>query len=306
MAKRPPKYALHKPTGQAYVRINGKFHYLGEHESAESHRKYDELIAKWLGKTFDADRESLTISRLAILFVDYSREYYRKDGKETSEVHSIQTALRPLVKKCGRDKVSRFGPRRLKEVRDAMIELNWARTGVNAAIRRITRMLRWAVENELAEASVYEACKAVTGLRKGRSVAREPAPVKPVPLADIDAVKPFLPAQLWAMIQIQLLSGMRPGEVCSLRLADIDRSGEVWEFKPPSHKTQHHGRERIVFLGPKAQKLIQPFMTTDEERYLFSPQDSEAKRKAERRKNRKSPMTPSRRFASHALHVLKQ
>lgn len=293
MPKRPPKYTHHKPTGQARVRINGKSHYLGLFDSPESHKRYDALIAKWLGGTFDADMETLTISRLAILFVDHARQYYRKDGEETSEVHSIQTALRPLVAKCGREKVSQFGPKRLKAVRDAMIALKWTRTGINAAVRRITRMLRWAVENELAEPSVYEGCKAVTGLRRGRSEARESAPVKPVPLADVDAVKPYLSAELWAMIQLQLVTGMRPGEACIMRLADIDRSADVWAYKPKSHKTQHHGRERIVFLGPKAQVLIQPFLTADRERYLFSPQNAEADRNAARRENRQSPMTPS-------------
>jgi integrase len=155
-------------------------------------------------------------------------------------------------------------------------------------------MLRWAVENELAEPSVYEGCKAVTGLRRGRSEARESAPVKPVPLADVEAVKPYLSAELWAMIQLQLVTGMRPGEACIMRLADIDRSADAWAYKPKPHKTQHHGRERIVFLGPKAQVLIQPFLTADRERYLFSPQNAEADRNAERRENRQSPMTPSR------------
>ena len=60
MPKKPPKYALHKPTGQARVRINGKSHYLGPHGSPESHKRYDALIAKWLNGTFDGDRESLT------------------------------------------------------------------------------------------------------------------------------------------------------------------------------------------------------------------------------------------------------
>jgi len=293
MPKRPPKYSLHKPTGQARVRINGKSYYLGKYDSPDSHKRYETLIAKWLGGTFDVDTESLTISRLAILFVEHARQYYRKDGAETSEVHSIQTALRPLVKKCGREKVSQFGPRKLKTVRDEMIRLDWARTGINAAVRRITRMLRWAVENELADANVYQACKAVTGLRRGRSEARESEPIKPVPLADVDAVKPFLSAELVAMIQLQLVTGMRPGEACIMRLADIDRSAEVWSYKPQSHKTQHHGRERRIFLGPKAQALIQPYLTADRERYLFSPRNAEAERNAVRREKRQSPMTPS-------------
>ena len=129
-----------------------------------------------------------------------------------------------------------------------MIRLNWARTGINASVRRITRMLRWAVENELADASVYESCKAVTGLRRGRSEARESEPVKPVPLADVKAVKPFVSTELWTMIQLQLATGMRPGEVCIMRLADIDRSGDVWAYKPHSHKTQHHGRDQLPTL----------------------------------------------------------
>jgi hypothetical protein len=56
---------LHKPTGQAYVRINGKFHYLGEYDSPESHKRYEILIAKWLGGTLKTDRDSLTIARFA-------------------------------------------------------------------------------------------------------------------------------------------------------------------------------------------------------------------------------------------------
>lgn len=49
---------------QARVRINGASHYLGKLNSPESHKRYRFLIARWLGGTFDADRESLTISRL--------------------------------------------------------------------------------------------------------------------------------------------------------------------------------------------------------------------------------------------------
>ncbi len=35
---------------------------------------------------------------------------------------------------------------------------------------------------------------------------------------------------------------MRPAELCILRPADIDRSGDVWVYRPSDHKTQHHGR----------------------------------------------------------------
>lgn len=293
MAKRTPKYSLHKPTGQARVQINGKTYYLGKYDSPESHERYERLISEWFGSAFDADRETLTISRLAILYVEFARQYYRKNGKETSEVACIQLALRQLVKKCGREKASKFGARRLKDVREGMIALNWSRTGINAAIQRINRMIRWGVENEYVRAEVYQACRAVTGLRIGRSKAREAEPVKPVPLDDIDAVEPFVNEQIWAMIQLQLVSGMRPSEVCLIRLSDIDTTGDVWEYQPSEHKTEHHGRQRLIFLGPKAQAILRPYLTADRSLYLFSPQNADAERSEKRRKNRNSPMTPS-------------
>ena len=42
--KRKPAYTLHKPTGQARVRIKGKDHYLGEYGTPESRERYDDLI----------------------------------------------------------------------------------------------------------------------------------------------------------------------------------------------------------------------------------------------------------------------
>jgi integrase len=293
MPKRIPKYTLHKGTGQARVRLDGKSYYLGAFGTAESRERYDALIARYLGNAGNVDVETITIGRLAVLFVDHARQYYRKNGVETSEVHSIQTALRPLVKRYAREKVTAFGPRKLIDVRDVMIGLNWTRTGINAAVRRIVRMLRWATENELIPPNVFHACKAVTGLRHGRSQARESAPVKPVSLPHVEAVKPYVSRQVSTMIDVQLATGMRPGEVCIMRQRDIDQTGDVWTYRPQTHKTQHHGRERVIFLGPKAQQLIAPFLTDDADRYLFSPSDAEADRNAMRRQNRQSPMTPS-------------
>jgi integrase len=70
------------------------------------------------------------------------------------------------------------------------------------------------------------------------------------------------------------LTGMRPGEVLSMRGRDLNLSGTVWEYVPQSHKTQHHRRARTVFLGPRAQEVIRPFLNPDLQAYLFSPQEA--------------------------------
>lgn len=138
MSRKLPKYALHKPSGQARVWIKGKDIYLGLYDSAESHAEYDRLLAKYFLGKLDVERDSLSISRLAIMYVEFAKGYYRKDGVETSEIHAIQMALKPLVRMFGREKMGAFGPRKLKLVREEMVRLNLARTTINQAIQRIT------------------------------------------------------------------------------------------------------------------------------------------------------------------------
>lgn len=293
MAKRVPKYCHHKPTNQAYVRIDGRFHYLGTYDSQSSHKEFDRIMAKFHSGRFDSDSESITVNRLVVLYLDHAQVYYQKNGQPTSEVHAIRSAMKPLVKACGSLKVSRFGPPQLIKVREMMIENGWVRTTVNANVKRIKAMLKWAVVQGRIEASVWDHCKAVDGLKKDRTNAKESEPVRPVEKAVVEATKPFLSAELQTMIELQLLTGMRPGEVCAMRLADIDTSEDVWVYRPLSHKTQHRGKERAIPIGPKAQLLLKPYMNREKAVFLFSPAESEAKRNATRKADRQSPMTPS-------------
>ena len=84
------------------------------------------------------------------------------------------------------------------------------------------------VENELLVPSVYQALQAVRGLAKGRTEAVESKPVKPVPLEAVEAIRPHVSRQIWAMIQIQLLTGARPGEVVLMRTGDLNTCGSIW------------------------------------------------------------------------------
>ena len=88
------------------------------------------------------------------MYIEFARGYYLKDGNQTGEVYCIQLALKPLRKSGGREKISYFGPRKLTQVREEMIALDWARNTINQAVMRITRMLRWASGNEYADASI--------------------------------------------------------------------------------------------------------------------------------------------------------
>jgi integrase len=95
------------------------------------------------------------------------------------------------------------------------------------------------------------------------------------------------------MIQLQDLTGMRPGEVMSLRTGDLDRSGDVWVYRPARHKTQDKGFSRAIPIGPRARAVLEPWLKADPTALVFSPAEAVAIRNAEARRSRRSPMTPS-------------
>ena len=174
-----------------------------------------------------------------------------------------------------------------------MVQQGWSRPYVNHQVNRVRRAFRWGVENELAPASVLHGLQAVAPLKRGRTEAPEPLPVKPVPDEHVDAVVPHVSRQVAAMIELQLLSGARPGEIVRLRPCDVDRSATVWVYRPSRHKTQYRGQEREIYLGPKAQDVLRPWLLRAAEAYCFSPAEAEKERNATRRTKRKTPMTPS-------------
>lgn len=170
--------------------------------------------------------------------------------------------------------VNDFGPAALKAVRQKMIEAKLSRRVINGRINRIRRVFKWGVENQLVAPQILQALQAVAPLRAGRSEARETGPVRPVPEANVTAILDLVTPQVRAMIELQQLTGMRPNEVTAMRPIDIDRSGPTWIYRPARHKTEHHGIERAIHLGPKAQAIITPYLLRPADAYLFSPKDA--------------------------------
>jgi integrase len=292
-APRIPSYRHHKATGQAVVTLDGRDHYLGRHDTPASRAVYDRLVAQWLAKKPAAP--SLTVDEIVLRYMEFVRSYYRKAGVETSEVANIKLSLRPLHARFGALPVVEFGPRALKTVRQDLIDSGVSRREINRRVGRIRRMVRWATAEELIPATIITALATVADLKKGRSTARETEPVRPVPEAHVDAILPFVSRQVRAMIELQRLTAMRPGEVCQMRTGDLDVTGRIWTYTPQGHKTEHTGRTRTVALGPRAQEVLRPWLRPHLEEFLFQPREAEQERNAERARRRKAPVRPSER-----------
>jgi integrase len=185
------------------------------------------------------------------------------------EVDNYVVALRPVRDLYGDTPARSFGPLGLRASRDAMVKAGVARTTINDRVGRIRRVFKWAASMEMIPASVPESLRTVDGLRAGRTGAREAEPVGPVPVETVEATLPHLPAAVAAMVRLQLLTGMRAGEVQIMRGTDLKADGPVWEYRPRRHKNLWRGRERIIPLGPRAQAIIRGFLEPDPTAYLF-------------------------------------
>lgn len=289
-----PTYRLHRVSGQGIVTLDGRDHYLGPYGTEQSRREYDRLIGEWLlqGRQSPDDRRvAVSVTELIAAFWTHAKTYYRRpDGTPTTELKNFKDALKPLRRTYGHTTAAEFGPLALKAVREEMIRMKWARTNINKQVGRVKRVFKWAVENELVPPDVFHGLQAVASLKAGRSEARETEPVKPVPKEQVDAVLPYLSRQVAAMVQLQLLTGMRPGEVIAMRPLDLDMAEEVWLYRPATHKTLHHGHRRVIHLGPRAQEILRPFLT-DRALHLplFAPAEAIAELRAKRHADRRTP-----------------
>ena len=299
-----PSYCRHKSSGRAVVRISGTDEYLGDYGSPESYEKYNRLIAERFPQgpnsqapvlSTSASRGDLTIVELIAAFWPFVTSYYVKNGKPTSEPNSFRAALRPLKQLYGHEECRRFGPLALEVVRSKMIEAGITRKRINQHVGRIRRMFKWAVAKELIPVAIYQALMTLEGLRKGRSAAKESEKVMPVLEAHVEAVLPHLTPPVRGMVRLQGKIGCRPEEVIILRPRDVDRTGSPWIYIPGSHKTEHHDLERKIPIGAEGQKILAPWLEREEDAYCFDPREARESFDAERRRNRKTPQTPSSR-----------
>lgn len=290
-----PEYRKHS-SGQARVTINGRDFLLGTYGTKASRLEYDRLITEWLASgrsvTFGSHVPSLPLARILTDYIRHAKAYYGNNKR--GEYRNVKLAIE-ACQAYGKLPASELGPVEFKAIRQKLIDAGHSRTYINSMMRRVLRAIKWAASEGKLPASIYETLRLIPGLKQGRCEARETEPVRPVDAATVEATLTHLPATVADMVRVQLLTGCRPGEVCALTPGAIDRKGDVWLAELTEHKTKHHGRQRVIAIGPKAQKILLPYMLRGADEPLFSPVDSERKRRAEISSRRETPANQGNR-----------
>lgn len=299
MTIRIPKYRRRPDRDAAFVEVGGKRIPLpGKTNSPESLAAYELIVKQAIrakaDKNIPRPKTFLSVFDLIEKYLDWAKIYYfRGNGRHGGEYSNLRDSLKILAEKFEETLVENFGPLALKEVQSAMIASGLCRSTINDRVDRIKRMFKWGVANELLRPEIYQALATVDGIRKGKSAAKEPLPIAPVDLADVDALLPYLTPVQTDMVTIHKLTGMRSDNLCALRLADVDRAGEIWLYRPTQHKGTHLDKSLVIPFGPKCQAILQKYLERPAESFLFSPRESETQRREAQRKARKTPLTTS-------------
>lgn len=287
-----PKYRKHS-SGNARVTINGRDYLLGPWNSKTSIREYDRIVAEFLASgrspSFGIEADAYTVAMMIRDYLRHCKAYY--GITKTSELHRIRPALKPLRDLYADHDAAEFDPVCYKAVRQVMIQSELSRQGVNARMKKVVRAFKWAASEGKLPASVFDTLKLIPSLKLGRTTAPETEPVTPVADEVVEATVGSLSPIVADMVILQRLIGCRPGEVCNLTLASLDRSDDVWIATLTEHKTAHHGHTRKLYVGPKAQAILAPYLFRDDDIHLFRPIDAVALRRQRDAANRTTPMS---------------
>ena len=292
MAKEPG-YCLHKATGQAYVRFDGKPYYLGEYGTDKSKERYNRLKAEWLVNRHAAKFQPKAssgpkISDICNAYLDHAEKYYAG----SSEFVNLELACRPLSELFATMPVNEFGILQYRACRDWWLSSDTrSRQYINKQMKRMLRIFKWAVGEGMIPASIHDTLKCVSILKRGRTTAHEAEKVKPVAVSMVEATLPHLTPIVADMIRLQQLLGCRPGEVCAITPSMVNRSGEVWTIALETHKTAWRGKSRTIYVGPKAQAILSKYLLRAGESPCFSPVESEKQRLEARHAARVTPLS---------------
>jgi len=287
---RVPSYRKRSGYDQAIVTLTDavtkrrKDYWLGPFDSPASRERYHRLIAEWEargrrlpepeaagacganGANGSSGNGCATVDDVIERFWRWAGTHYAGRERDT-----FRPVLRLLRRMDGTTPAASYGPRRLRLIREAMIRGDaeadpprepWSRPYINSQVKRIRRLFKWAASHEIVPVSVPQALATVESLKRGRTSARETEKVRPADMAIVEGARECMCRPVRALVDLQLLTGARPGELLGMRAVDLDMDGPggVWVYRPERHKNAHRDQERAIYLGPKAQRVIRPLL----------------------------------------------
>jgi integrase len=312
------------------VRVLGREIWLGKWGSPEADRKYRELLTAWAssgGTTCEPPQPvaaaperkraspsapppvvgvPLSVGSLLVQYMAVVKAEKPVDRKHAKWwlVRSVAIALDSRKHLA----VSQFGPKMLAEVQRELAtepmpktrsgHTHRSREQVIKIINAIRGMFAWGVSEEIVGPERLHALKTVKPLRHGE--VREGDKRNPIPEQHLRTSSKKMPPVIADIVQFILLTGCRPDEALSLRMANVEQRQDAWRYVPPKHKNTHRGLNREVAIGPRAAAVVKRWATGKAPDELVWSAADLVPPKRSRRKRTTIPLRP-RRMASSRI-----
>lgn len=263
-----PKYRRQTGRDFAFVEFQGKRNRLpGPYGSQKSKQAYAEFLSEISQeKQPEIITNQMTLLQLCTSFLDWAE--INHTPKEYQHYNRLVSVLGGS--KFFGIRAVNIGPNIFRQIQQFLIDFRpkqkegyrkppkrWSRQYINKQMDKLKDIFQWAISIELIGPEHLVALDTVQPLKKNRTAAPEAKKVKPVDYSPVHRTIEFAGPVIGAMIELQLVTGMRPGNVCRICPAEIiDRHKKIWAFRPIAHKTEWRGVVLSIPLGPQTQSII--------------------------------------------------
>jgi len=284
-----PKIRLKR--GYYTVRIKGKDYHLGKDKTL-ARKKAKAIMSQILMNEVRPAPVFRSVEDVLLLFLKENGQFY-----STSNT-TLRVVIREIALRFPDLSADEFDSLCLEEYQLSLAERHLARSTIKDRVNLVKQIYRWAAKKKLIPTSAWQDLLTVDNLKRGRTPAKEPKSIPPVDRKTLGRTLKYADPMIRDMALLQLYGGMRPSEMIMIRPCDITRGLEgVWLYTPLHHKTESKGKERRIFLGPKAQAIVLRYIDSaggwESSDYLFSPKRAHADRSARLRRARVSKVQPS-------------
>ena len=252
---------------------------------------------------------SYSINDLVLDYIKSHRIRYKKGS--FVDYQRMGKLLSEMFGKCDAEA---FRIPQFRQLIDCMIGKGWSLRTINVGISAVKLFFRHALECGLVTGEQFHQLN--SGVDPVRSSDRRVKPsrkVLPVPVDVVRRTLPFLTPMVKDIVIVHFGGAMRAAEVCRMRFDELGWTAKkAIHYQPVEHKNASRGKDRPIFLGPEAQKILATYGVTPEviksgefpREYVFDPRDAE-RRKSDLQKARKTGTLPyfdSTRYIREVRH----
>ena len=207
------------------------------------------------------------VNELCDIAQAWAESYYTKIGRDgqrrpTREHLAIRDALKPLRAVAGDRPPDTLSAEDLCHCQQCLLEQGISRPVINSRVNRIRRIVKWATRppRRWIPVDVLTDMQLVEPLKPGRTEAPETEGPTSVSWDVVSDTISRANLQLASMIELQWHTGMRCCELVGMTVSELSEHEDLVLYRPADHKSQHHGVERLIWIGPEGQRVLRSWI----------------------------------------------